>query len=341
MSKLKYQIISKFKKIHSKCKIEIVLNQILSHQAWTGLGVLVTVLALIFSIVQNKGSNPLTTNEDRPTVESRDRTTSKEVLKKIERSPVFVSQRIALVVGNANYNGEQSISTRGINITTHNYIPPVNKGFYVQSLKNPINDAKSVIKLLKKKKFKIIKGFDLTKENLVSLVQKFQTILSTGGIGVFYYAGHAINVRDNDFLLPIKAKNVSTEEKFINEAVNVTEILRPVEKIIEQHPRNTGSIVIYSASRGGLARDGVGANSPFTKAFLYSLEISNKSGLFEVFISIAKKTSMETSEQQIPWFSGFTYSDFFFNDQAKDKDISLMKILFIDACRDNPFKNLR
>lgn len=314
--------------------IKIILNQILAHPAWAGLGVLVAVLALVISLVQNSGNQ---------SVESVGQGSKNEENKAEKKAPVFVSQRIALVIGNADYSVEQSItSTRGLRISTSNYKPPIQGASTISRLKNPINDAKSIIKILKKKNFKIIKGFNVNKKELIALVNKFQTILSAGGIGVFYYGGHAISVEENDYLLPVTAKDVSTEEKFIEEAVNVTDILRPVERLIDEHPKNTGSVVIYAASKGRVAYDGVGSNSPFTKAFVSSLEKSNsETGLFDVFVKIAKGTTEETDEQQTPWLSGFSYSNFYFDERAKDKDISLMKILFIDACRDNPFENAR
>jgi hypothetical protein len=191
------------------------------------------------------------------------------LLNQRKKAQFFVSQRIALVIGNSNYNVRQKIgASRGLRVSTSDYQPSSTIANIIAPLKNPINDAKSVIKLLRKKNFKVIKGVDVSKKDLGKLVEKFQTLLSTGGVGLFYYAGHAVNVDGNDYILPITAKDVSTERRFIAEAVNVTEILKPVEKLIEEHPVNTGSIVVYSASRGKPAFDGIGQNSPFTNAFV-------------------------------------------------------------------------
>ena len=337
--------------------INSILNRVLTHPAWTGLGVIVAILALVISLFE---SDDILTkpnlNEDKKIVKDQD-------------TPVFVSQRIALVIGNANYNIKPANSRvfRSIRINSPSYIKAsdlkasdlkasdlkanvahetsdIEKGNTIGSLKNPINDAKSVIKILKKKGFKVIKGFDVSKNELAELVENFQTILSTGGVGLFYYAGHAIRVGGNDFMLPITAEDVSSEENFIMEAVNVTDILKPVENILEEHPSNTGSIVIYSASKGGVALDGVGMeeNSPFTNAFVSTLEKQNKeAGIFDIFIDIARITAKKTSETQTPFIAGSTYSNFYFDKQTNDKDISLMKLLFIDACRDNPFEPSR
>jgi hypothetical protein len=99
----------------------------------------------------------------------------------------LTADRIALVVGNQNY-----VNT-----------PP---------LVNSVNDADAVCKALSEKGFKIIKRIDPTTDELRKAIYDFQTILSTGGVGLFYYSGHAAQIHGRDYILPVDVQLGSREE---------------------------------------------------------------------------------------------------------------------------------
>lgn len=221
-----------------------------------------------------------------------------------------ISDRIALIIGNQNYPN----------------IP----------LQNPISDVNAVCEKLSKLGFKIIKRIDPKEKELKKAIYDFTTILSTGGVGVFYYAGHAAQIDGHDLILPIDFE-YSTKEDVLEKAINLDLLLAPIDKIIEDHPENNGSLVIYSTASGGVAIDGDGKSkhSPFAEIFLELLDRWNLE-IFDFFRIICKRLSKKTEGKQVPWLSASVDIEFYFKPLVKEK-IGTFKVLIFDACRTNPF----
>ena len=253
----------------------------------------------------------------------------------------IVTDRIALVVGNQNY-----INT-----------PP---------LINSKNDAEAICKALKKVGFKIIKRINPSTDELKKAINDFQTILSTGGVGIFYYAGHASQIDGHDYILPVDA-NLTNKEEFVNKAIDLNVLLSPVDKIIEDTPIHNGSIIIYSTASGKVAYDffqkpsenedgknnsgekrkhdtndasvkdksKVNQHSPFAQAFLSLIDKWNLE-IFDFFRELLPKVRDSTEHNQIPWIAASVDTRFYFKPIVKE-DIGTLKILIFDACRNHPF----
>ena len=85
-------------------------------------------------------------------------------------------QRIALVIGNNSYKD-------------------------LSNLKNPINDARAMRDALKSRGFEVLYRENATQNHFKKLVKRFSTQLSRGGVGLFYFAGHGIQVDGNNYLV--------------------------------------------------------------------------------------------------------------------------------------------
>jgi len=253
----------------------------------------------------------------------------------------IVTDRIALIVGNQNY-----VNT--------------------PSLANSINDAEAICKALKKVGFKIIKRIDPSTDELKKAINDFQTILSVGGVGLFYYAGHASQIDGRDYILPVDA-NLADKEEFATKAIDLNDLLSPIDKIIEDTPTHNGSIILYSTASGDLAYDffhkpseseegksssgekrqqdnndisindksKVSRHSPFAEAFLSLIDKWNVE-IFDLFRELLPKVRDLTDYKQIPWISASVDTEFYFKPIVKE-DIGLLKILIFDACRNAPF----
>ena len=90
-------------------------------------------------------------------------------------------KRVALVIGNSAYQ-------------------------HTPKLANPTNDAADISAALKKHGFKVIEGFDLDKPAFDRKVRDFATTLKQAEAGVFFYAGHGLQVAGHNYLVPIDAK---------------------------------------------------------------------------------------------------------------------------------------
>ena len=85
------------------------------------------------------------------------------------------------------------------------------------SLKNPTNDSRAMKEALKKVGFKVLYGENLSKEKFLDLLDQFQDELDkNGGIGLFYYAGHGMEIDGINYLVPVDIKPL----QFIAEGIS-------------------------------------------------------------------------------------------------------------------------
>jgi len=88
-------------------------------------------------------------------------------------------RRLALIVGNGNYP--------------------------TSTLSNPENDAKSMEKSLKALGFKVIRHENLTQKKLTQAIDDFGNKLKHYDVGLFFYAGHGIQAKGFNYLIPVDA----------------------------------------------------------------------------------------------------------------------------------------
>jgi len=142
-------------------------------------------------------------------------------------------QRLALVIGNGAY-----LKTAPLN--------------------NPINDAVDVTSVLTDMGFEVVLRLDADQKTMEDAVRYFGRLLNRGGVGLFYFAGHGVQVEGRNFLLPIDAR-IESESDVKYEAVDAGLVLGKMEDA-----ENQLNIVILDACR----------NNPYAKAFR-----SDQSGL--------------------------------------------------------------
>src|SRR5262245_46891802 len=87
--------------------------------------------------------------------------------------------RLALVIGNSDYRDAP--------------------------LPNPMNDARAMSAKLRELGFTVIERVNASREQMAQASREFGNRLKLGGVGVFYYAGHGVQLSGNNYLLPIDA----------------------------------------------------------------------------------------------------------------------------------------
>ncbi len=110
--------------------------------------------------------------------------------------------RVALVIGNGDYRGAK------LHVTA--------------------DDARLIARTLRNLGFDIAEHQNLNREGMRTAIQEFGTRLQTAGsdsVGVFFYAGHGVQVRGQNYLVPIGAKTGSADD----EAVAVASVLSAME----------------------------------------------------------------------------------------------------------------
>jgi uncharacterized caspase-like protein len=223
-------------------------------------------------------------------------------------------QRTALVIGNSAYSSGP--------------------------LKNPVNDAADMAAMLKKLGFSVTLKKDAKQQEMDESIEAFGNRLKRGGVGLFYYAGHGVQVNGTNYLLPIGAR-INKEADIKYQAVDVNKILdemananndlnivmldacrdNPYARSFRNATRGlaivssapSGTFISYSTSPGNVARDGDGRNSPYTKAVLENIV---KPGLTitDVFMNVRTKVKRETG--QVPWELSSLEGRFYFAPQG-------------------------
>jgi hypothetical protein len=116
----------------------------------------------------------------------------------------LADRRVALVVGNSAYQ-------------------------QTAVLPNPRNDAADMAVALKTLGFEVIEGLDLNKGAFDRKILAFANALSGASVGVFFYAGHGLQLNGQNFLVPVDAK-AENETAIDFELVRVEIVQRAMER---------------------------------------------------------------------------------------------------------------
>ncbi len=228
--------------------------------------------------------------------------------------PEQVSERrLALVIGNSTYNNAP--------------------------LANPSNDARAMSTKLRQLGFEVMEKENATREDMVRMSREFGNRLKLGGVGVFYYAGHGVQLNGVNYLLPVDS-DIQDETELQTRAYDINEMLNKMDSaknrlniVILDACRNnplvratrsdlhglatmqqgTGTIVAYATQPGATAADGpVGGNSLYTQQLLLAL---SQPGLRveDVFKQVRMEVYRRSGGAQTPWENSSLIGEFYFN----------------------------
>ena len=215
-----------------------------------------------------------------------------------------------------------------------------NSAYRTAPLQNPSNDATDIAEKLEQLGFDVMLVRDATHRQMEEAVDQFSRKLRRGGVGLFYYAGHGVQVHGQNYLLPINA-NLQRELDVKYEAVNVGWVLEtmadsgnelnmaildacrdnPFARSWRSGQRGLavvqaarGMLIAYATEPGGVAEEGSGRNGTYTK---HLLKYITKPGwaIERVFKQVRISVMRETKGKQIPWESSSLLGDFYFLDK--------------------------
>ncbi|MFH1985408.1 MAG: caspase family protein [Pseudomonadota bacterium] len=205
-------------------------------------------------------------------------------------------------------------------------------------LKNPVNDATDIAAALKGLGFTVTLRLDADLRVMKDEIDNFGETLKKGGVGLFFYAGHGIQVGGVNYLIPVRAK-ISNERMVEYEALDVNRLLSSLDyagnslnivmldacrdnplarsfrsagrglAIISRTPQST--IISFSTGANQVAADGDGRNSPYTAAFLQSIKTPGLP-VEQVFKSVRNKLVEDTQGRQEPAEYTTLRGDFYF-----------------------------
>jgi hypothetical protein len=205
-------------------------------------------------------------------------------------------------------------------------------------LKNPVHDAVALAAQLEKLGFSVILKKNADLRTMDEALAEFGDRLKRGGVGLFYFAGHGLQARGVNYLVPIGAR-ISRESDIKYETMDAGRILdemanannglnivildacrdNPYARSFRSAARGlavvssapVGTFISYSTGPGGVARDGEGINSPYTQALLAYM---SEPGLTieQVFKAVRAKLGKETGGVQVPWELSSLEGEFYF-----------------------------
>ena len=206
-------------------------------------------------------------------------------------------------------------------------------------LTNPVNDATDVAAALRALGFEVLSYTNLDQNSMKRAIREFGTKLKLkGGAGLFYYAGHGVQVKGINYLIPVGTE-INSEEEVEYEAVEAGLALaqmeaaknsinivildacrnnpfarsyRSADKGLAQINAPSGTLIAYSTAPGSVASDGSGRNGLYTQELLKQIR---KPGLSieDVFKQIRISVRSATSGSQTPWESSSLTGEFYFN----------------------------
>lgn len=234
------------------------------------------------------------------------------------------SKRVALVVGNNDY-------------TT------------LAALNNAEKDARDMAQMLRGLGWEVVDLYNSSLRDTGRAISKFEGLLMTAEAGLFFYAGHGIQAKGENWLVPVDAE-VEAEVDLEYEAITVRKVLSsmknadvPVNIVILDACRDNplkkrtrsasrglktpevpsglrGTTILFSAAPGEVAQDGPqGGNGVFTGKLLAELKRPGQT-LEEVFKATARGVNAATNRSQRPWFNSSLSGDFYLNEAKPEPE---------------------
>jgi uncharacterized caspase-like protein len=99
---------------------------------------------------------------------------------------------------------------------------------YAGTLANPLNDANSIEQKLKTLGFDVIKSLNPNQKELKKIIDDFGDTLKSYDLGLFYFAGHGVQVKGMNYLIPTDA-NLKTERMVEYDCVEASRVLGYME----------------------------------------------------------------------------------------------------------------
>jgi hypothetical protein len=223
----------------------------------------------------------------------------------------------------------------------------VGNGRYASSpLTNPPNDAELIATTLRGLGFEVRLLKNADQASMKRAIEDFGAALDKAGpdsIGLFYYAGHGVQMNGRNYLIPVGA-NINRDADVDIEAVSADWVLEQMRYarnrlnfVILDACRNNpfvrsfrsadgglakmdapaGVLIAYSTAPGDVAADGEGSNSPYSAALAQAMRDSDEPAEL-MFKQARDAVRHATADRQTPWeASSLTGQNFYFATAAR------------------------
>jgi hypothetical protein len=217
-------------------------------------------------------------------------------------------RRIALVIGNGNYLQSE-----------------------LPKLPNPPHDAEDVAKALRGFGFEVLEKRNLTLEGMNQAIAEFGSKIGGSEAALFYYAGHGIQVKNQNYLIPVNA-TIESEASVPYQGVSLNQVLDEMDNgksganiVMLDACRNNpisgkfrsgqsrglaspgnapkGTVIVYATDPGNVAADGDGRNGLFTAGLLTAFKGKDLS-LDGILTLASAEVEQASGQKQTPYVNG-------------------------------------
>jgi uncharacterized protein YecT (DUF1311 family) len=223
-----------------------------------------------------------------------------------------------------------------------------NSAYHQNPLRNPVNDATDMAEVLEKFGFFVELHTNADQRTMDEAVVNFSRKLnSNNSVGLFYFAGHGVEYRGRNYLIPIKA-GIGNELDLKYKALDAGYVLdgmseagnglnmvildacrnNPYRSMFRSASRGLkrmnparGTLMLYATQPGAVASDGSGRNGIFTKHLLSAMQADGLE-IEQVFKRTALAVDRETGGRQTPWVEGVVLGHFAFNEGGETMKLS-------------------
>lgn len=243
-------------------------------------------------------------------------------------SGAAVEKRVALVIGNSAYQ-------------------------HAVPLPNPERDARAIAAKLRQLGFVVVEGYDLDHAGFNEVIREFAGTVSGADLGLFFYAGHGMQVNGRNFFVPVDAvfkdataldfeaipldlitrqlQNDVAVRLVILDACRDNPLSRSLSRSLAGTSRSTaiqeglaevrigdggeGTAIIFATSPDEVALDGDGDHSPFTEALLSHIDAPD-TPLQVVMSRVTGDVYNSTAQRQRPWINASLTGEVYLNPQG-------------------------
>jgi hypothetical protein len=234
------------------------------------------------------------------------------VLRMSQPAPAAAAeQRVALVIGNGHYKDSP--------------------------LLNPVNDARAVADALGRAGFRVVEKENVGRAEMQVALRDFGDALKGGGVGLFYFAGHGVQAKGRNFLIPVDA-SIEREDEVAYNSVDANQVLDKMEAagnrlniVILDACRNNpfgrsfrssgaglaqmeapvGTFIAFATAPGSVASDGQGKNGLYTQHLLRAM-LRPGVKIEDVFKDVRAGVRRDSQGRQVPWENTSLEGDFVF-----------------------------
>ena len=238
-----------------------------------------------------------------------------------------------------------------------------NDAYPMSPLKNAVNDAHAMEQALKGAGFQTVTLENVRKADMDAAIGEFLDKLGPDDTALFFFAGHGVQIENENFLVPVDFPQVATISAAKFACMSVARIFDELKRkrakrniiildacrsnpVAAKYSLEAGladpqdapkeSFIAFSTGPGQTASDNPnGRNSWFTEALAdYVAQPSLTVEINELFTRVKKRVSQATEGRQTPWTTSSLTTRFYFHPPAageSDADSTMAEKWMDDA----------